>query len=453
MSLEFVRLKSLRLKSITRLSRGCTPFFGWLFLSSFCLLASGCSLISPGEAQNNTARPTRQAPSIPSVDVAIAREGSLAQATQYIGTTFPVREVSLRSRIEGQILELNADVGDRVVKGQILARLDSSLNQAIVLEATAELEALRSEVTSLEADVNQSLTQIKQAQITLQQAKSDLIRANNLVREGAITQQAAEQAQNTVDNAQQALEATQQQVTNRTSAVAAAQRRVTAQQAILAQEKQQELFTLVTAPITGSVLTRVAEPGDLARVGDEILRLGDFSQIQVQVQISELELNKIRLGQPAQVTLDALPDQTFTGRVSQISLAADATARLVPIEVTIPNLDDRIGRGLLARVSFAQPNQNSIVIPESAIQVAPTPNEAAKTATQATPPKNLATIFILQEEGEQATVKARKVTIGDRFDAQVAILDGLKPGERFVVRSSDKLEDGTQVRLSFLSES
>ena len=399
-----------------------------------------------GDAQSDS-RPKQQQKTL-SVDVGVARQGALEKDPEYVGTTYPVREVSLRSRIEGQILDLKVDVGDRVEQGQVLAIIDNSISKATVLEAQAELAALQSEVSSLEAGVNESQTQIEQAKITLKQAQSDLARSNQLVREGAITRQSAEQAQNTVDNAQQALQSAEQQVVNRSSAVVAAQRRVTAQEALVAQEQQRESFTTLTSPVTGSVLERVLEPGDLAQVGDEVLQLGDFNQIQVQVRISELELGKIRVGQTAQVQLDALPEQTFTGEVTQISLAADATARLIPVEVTIPNTDRRIGRGLLARVNFGQQSDRAIVIPETAVQVASDrvkeiSNDSADTAT----------IFILQEEGENATVTAREVKLGERANSQVEILSGLEPGEKFVVRSSGDLQDGDRVNLSFLSES
>ncbi|VEP16664.1 Secretion protein HlyD (fragment) [Hyella patelloides LEGE 07179] len=181
------------------------------------MLAAGCDLMPPGDAQSDSVRSKQQQKSL-SVDVGVASQGTLEKDTQYVGTTYPVREVSMRSRIEGQILDLNVDVGSRVEQGQVLAQIDDSINKATVLEAKAELAALQSEVTSLQADVNEGLTQIQQAKITLQQAQSDLVRSNQLVKEGAVTQQSAEQAQNTLDNAKQALESAQQQVANRTSA-------------------------------------------------------------------------------------------------------------------------------------------------------------------------------------------------------------------------------------------
>ena len=415
-----------------------------ILIPGLLLSTAGCGLLPPGDAQSESSNPQQQQQSV-SVDAAVARRGSLEKEIEYVGTTFPVREVSLRSRVEGQILDLTVDVGDRVERGQVLARIDDSILAATTIEAEAEVAALQSEVASLEAEVNEAIAQVKQAQLELKQAQSEAARTSQLSQLGAISEQEAEIDRTAVGTAQQALRAAQQQVANRSAAVVAAQRRVAAQEALVAQERQRKSFTELTSPVTGSVLERVLEPGDLAQPGDEVLRLGDFSQIQVQVQISELELAEVRVGQTAQVQLDAFPDRIFTGEVTQISLAADATARLIPVEVTIPNNESRIGRGLLARVNFGRQNNSSIVVPETAVQVAA---EGAKNSESDT-----ATIFILQGEAEQPTVAAREVKLGDRANSQVEIVTGLEPGEKFVVRSSGDLQDGDTVRLSFLSES
>ncbi|BAZ46757.1 secretion protein HlyD [Chondrocystis sp. NIES-4102] len=409
------------------------------------ILTASCGSLPSREAQSETSSPQQQ--QSVAVDAAVASLGSLERDTEYVGTTFPVREVALRSRIEGQILDMTVDAGDRVEQGQVLARIDDSISASTVSQAEAEVAALQSEVASLEADVNDARAQVEQAQLELKQAQSDAARTNQLFKQGAISEQEAELNRTAVGQAEQALQSAQQQVQNRSSAVVAAQRRVAAQQAIVAQEQQRQSFTVLTSPVTGSVLERVLEPGDLAQPGNEVLRLGDFSQIQVRVQISELELAEIRTGQTAQVQLDALPEKTFTGEVTQISLAADTTARLIPVEVTISNGDRRIGRGLLARVNFGQQNNKSVVVPEAAVQV------ASKGAKNQNSESDTATIFILKQKGENATVTAREVKLGDRANAQVEIVSGLEPGEEFVVRSSGNLQDGDSVRLSFISES
>ena len=428
-----------------RLSNSVKPIYWLILLPGLLMFSTGCSLLPPGDAQSESSRP--QQPKSIAVDIAVARQGLLEKDIQYVGTTFPVRQVSLRSRVEGQILDLTVDVGDRVEQGQVLARIDDSISTATVIEAQAEVAALQSEVASLEADVSDARAQVKQAQLELKQAKSDAARTSQLFQQGAIAEQEAELDRTAVGTAQQALRSAQQQVANRSSAVLAARRRVAAQEALVAQKQQRQSFTVLTSPITGSVLGRILEPGDLAQPGSEVLQLGDFSQIQVQVQISELELAKIRVGQEARVQLDALPEKTFTGKVTQISLAADATARLIPVEVTIPNPDRRIGRGLLARVNFGRQSEQAIVVPETAVRVASNKSEAKNTDL------DTATMFILMREGERTTVSARQVQLGDRANSQVEIISGLEPKEEFVVRSSGNLQDGDRVRLSFISES
>ncbi len=417
----------------------------WLGIGGVLLLPVGCSPIGLGEAQTESPEVKQQQKSI-AVDVAIAREARLEKGAEYTGTTFPNREVSVRSQVEGQLLDVTVDVGDTVKKGQILAQIDDYLLTSEVAEAEAEVAALQAEVASWQAEVNDAQAAVERSRLELQQAQSDAARSEQLYREGAISEQSVELALTAVGTATQALQSAQQQVQNQISAVNAAQRRVTAQQALVDRAKQRQSYTTLTASVDGSVLERVLEPGDLAQPGNEILRLGDLSQVKVEVQISELELNSIRQGQPTEVRLDAFRDRLFTGKVSQISPVADPTARLIPIEVTIPNGDRRIGSGLLARVSFEPTIKQQVVIPEAAIQMAYSQNNKSNTDEQT------AMIFVVNGKGEAATVQARTVTIGKRADNLVEILSGLKPGEQFVVRSSKELQDGDKVRLSFISE-
>ena len=419
-----------------------TQILSWLLLPGLFFTTTGC-VQSAGDAQTDTA--SSPSPRASAVDVAIADLGSLKPDREYVGTTFPLREVALRSQIEGQIVDLMAIVGDRVDRGQVLVRIDDSISDAAVAEVAAEVAALQAEVASSQAEVNEAIAQVERARFELQQAQSDAARFEGLVEQGAVAEQQAESARTAVKTAQQAVLAAQQQVANRQAAVQAAQRRVAAQEALAAQEQQRKSFTVLTSPVTGAVLERILEPGDLAQTGDEILRLGDFSQIRVRVQISELERSQVELGQKAQVQLDAFPDRSFMGEVTQISLAADATARLIPVEVTIANSELRLGQGLLARVNFDRQEQ-TIVVPETAITVASGNSKSSSDS-------DTATIFILERSGEETTVSAREVELGDRANSQVQILSGLEPGTEYIANSSDKLQNGDRVRLSFISES
>ena len=406
------------------------------------LLLTGCNPIPSSEAQPPSGENQENRPV--AVDVAIARKGSLQESPEYTGTTQPYREVSLRSQVEGQLLDISVDVGDPVRRGQPLARLDDRLLTAAVVEAQAEVAARQSEVARLQAEVDDARVQSERARLELEQANADRDRLDQLFRDGAISAQQAETARTRAATAERVFRSAQNQIRTRQQSVTAAQRRVTAQQALVDQEKSRRSFTVLAAPVDGTVLRRVTEPGNLAQPGGEVLRLGDFTQVKVVVQVSELELGTLRVGQTAEVRLDSLPDQKLIGRLTQISPAADPTARLIPVEITLPNPSERIGSGLLARVRFTQPQQPRIVIPDSAIE-AGQPEEQAN-------PNGPTTLFVVQRQGEKATVEQRTVQVGDRADGKVEILSGLQPGDAIVLRSNGPLKPGTPIRPSILSE-
>jgi HlyD family secretion protein len=409
------------------------------------LLCSGCDFNTPSKAQP---QPDRTA----AVDVAVARKGTIDTPQEFTGTTLPYREVSLKAQIEGQLLDVAADVGDAVQAGQVLAQLDDQLLTAAVVEAQAEVAARESEVSSLRAEVNDAQAQVEQARLELQQSRSDAQRQAQLLDSGATSAQDAETAQTAVGIAEQAVRSAQQQVQNRQLAATAAARRIAVQQALVAQEEARRSYAVLRSPVTGSILSRALEPGDLAQPGTEILRIGDFRQVKVSVQISERELAGVQVGQPARVRLDALPGRSFLGRVSRISPAADPTARLVPVEVTLPNPDDRIGSGLLARVSFGTQNEAQVVVPETAISAGQEQRSEGRSEERSKSEPQTATLFVVNRQEQGATVEARKVELGDRADGQVEVLSGLATGERFVVRSSGELKNGSAVKISLISE-
>jgi multidrug efflux pump subunit AcrA (membrane-fusion protein) len=221
------------------------------------------------------------------------------------------------------------------------------------------------------------------------------------------------------------------------------------------------------SPISGIVTQKITEEGNLVQPNGEVLKIGDFSRVHINVEVSELALANLRVGQSAGVRLDAFPDQTFRGQVTRISPAADPTARLVPIEVTIPNINGRIGSGLLARVSFEDDASRAVVVPETAIQgqgdkgtrgqgdkgAGEQGSRGAILNSKSIQEKS-GTLFVVNggEAGSQATVTARAVTLGERANGKVEILSGLKPGERFVAQSGRPLKNGETVGISIISE-
>jgi HlyD family secretion protein len=417
-----------------------------LGLLGVLLFSTGCTGMRPGDAQ--TQPPKQQADNAVAIDAVVAKEEVLKPDRAYTGTTRPAQEVLLRSQAEGRVTSLSVDVGDRVQQGQVLGQLDNQIASSSVAQAEAEVAAREAESASAQAAVDEAQTQIDRARLEAQQARSDAGRQNRLLSQGAISEQAAESATTEAATAEQAVRSAERQLRNRQQAVQAAQKRVAAQQAIVAQAQERQSFGVLISPVDGVVLERPTEVGNLAQPGSEILKLADFSQIKIEVRVSELELATLQPGKSVPVRLDAFPNQNFTGRIARISPAADPQSRLIPIEVTIPNANNRIGSGLLARVSFPQQAGQRIVVPETAIQ----PNTAQANRQRPSPPARTATVFVVNRSGDQASVAARPVQLGNRADGRLEIISGIRSGETVVVRSSGELKEGTAVRLSAVSE-
>lgn len=416
----------------------------------FCLLLLGLLTTSCGslpkesaEAQSKRTGGGERANRETSVDIAIARTQELRPPADYIGNTTPYRTVSVRSQVEGRLISLNMDVGDTVKQGQIIGQLDDVLLITALQQAEAELATSQSEVARAMTQVSNAQTEVEKAKLELIQAQSDSQRQQQLFKEGAISEQAAQQARTKAQTTQKALQATIERVRTEKQAVAAAQGRVFAQQAVVKAAKERRSYSRLISPITGVVTEKVTEPGNLLQPGSEVLKIADLSRIKVVVQVSELELAKIQVGQSVQVRLDAFPDQNIIGRVARISPVADSTARLIPIEVVIPNSGGKIGSGLLTRVNFTTQTPQRVVVSQTAIN-----SKDKETSAE----MNNGTIFVVQETDGKTKVKEKSVTLGKKVDGNVEILSGLQPGESYIVRSSKPLKDGEVVKLSILSE-
>ncbi|NJM27840.1 MAG: HlyD family efflux transporter periplasmic adaptor subunit [Pseudanabaena sp. RU_4_16] len=339
-------------------------------IASLAVASVGCS--SKNDKDASQAQTQSQKASI-AVDVAIANFDSLQTETEYTGTTAPIREVLVRSRLEGRLLDLKVDVGDRVTSGQLLAQLDDAVLSTAVLEANAEVAAREAEVSQANAAVGNARAQVERSRVQYQQAQADADRFAKLAKEGAASPQTAENAIMQARSAEQSLRAAEQQVRLQEQTVGASLQRVLAQKAIRAREQERRSYTTITAPINGVVLERVSETGNLLLAGNEILKLGDFSQVKAIVQISELEISQVRLNQSVDVRFDTFPNRKITGTVRRISPVADSVARLIPVEIVVPNQDGKLGSGQLARVQFSGRQERQIVIAETALEVAARP--------------------------------------------------------------------------------
>lgn len=400
------------------------------------------NLVGCSEGFNNSveAQPEQRQErnSLPKVESQVAQTQSLKDTFTYKGDTVPQQVISLRSQAEGQLQNLTVDVGDNVEIGQILGQLNDTLLKTGLAEAEAELASRLAAVNRSRNQVKNAQIQLEQAQAQAEQAQADARRFTNLAEQGAIPQQEAEVSQTEAIVAQKQVRATQEQIRIEQDAVVAAQEQVKVQRSIIDQAQERRSYTTLKSPITGVILERVTDPGNLIRPGEEVVTIGDFQNIKVRVTVSELILGEIRQGQSVTVNLDAFPNESYQGRVTRVSPSGNAQTRQVPIEVTLPNPQGRIGSGLLARVTFSTEEAAQVVIPETALQ------EEQE--------NNTATIFVLNATTEPPTVEAKEVQLGDRANNQVEILSGLDPETPYIVRSSRPLKSGEAVGLSAISE-
>lgn len=400
------------------------------------LVLPSCGFFARSEAQVSQPEQASLAQPV-AVETARARTGTLTKALEYTGTTQPQQRVALRAQTAGEIVALTVDVGDAVQQGELLAQLDSGVLAARVNEAEAELLVRQSEVAQDQVSMTDAQALVAQAQATRDQARVDADRLRKLAEQGGISVQSAEAAELAWINAEHAVTSSLAQVKARQQAIVSAAGRVDAQRAVLAEAKGQLGLVEMRSQLPATVLTRLVDPGDYVQTGTTLIELGDLSTLKVAIQVSELDLNQLTIGQPAQIRLDAFPDiDPISGRIARISPVADTTSRLVTVVVTVTNPDNRIGSGLLARVQFAPPGDERVIVPASALENGTEDN----------------TIFVIEQNNEQTKVVARPVNPGQRDQANIEILSGLEPNEPFVVASDKPLENGQVVRLSILSE-
>lgn len=378
------------------------------------------------------------------VDAQAARLGTLLPPVEIVGTTTPEQSAVVRARSEGRIEQPHVGVGDKVMGGQEIARLEDDLLKQALAEANAALAAARAEAASAE-------TSVKEAHLTFEQAKIEAERYAQLVARGFISQQESEQRATVART-------TAERLSSQTALLQAARQRVAAQEALVAQAKERLSYVSITAPMTGQVLEELTDPGNFLRVGNGIVRIGDLSQIEIVASVSELDLGRVTLGSTVSVRLDAFPETVWQGKVIRISPQADPVNRLVPISVLLLNTTGKLSAGLLARIDIAPRGESHVIIPAAALsqesrntQVAEVSREPAATDGQGNK-MGLATVFIVQETPQGLIAEERQVTIGRRVDEQVEVLTGLRAGERIVVRSAQPLTPGAQVQLSAISQ-
>jgi membrane fusion protein, multidrug efflux system len=321
-------------------------------------------------------------------NIAVATNGSIMIGPAISGTLQPEREAVLRAQVQGSVLQTNADQGQAVSAGSVLARIDASGIQDAYMSARAAVVAARNA-----ADV----------------AARDYARNQKLLAAGAIAERDIEQSRRTSISAQAALEDANSR---------------------LATAEKSYRSTTVTAPFAGVVSERPVSPGDIVQPGSALFTVVDPSSMQLEASVPAEQLASIRVGLPVNFTVSGYPGRQFLGHITRINPTADPTTRQVRIYVSIPNAGRTLVGGLFASGRLSSATRMGLIVPTSAVDVRGTSPSVVR---------------VRQGKVEKVPVQ---VGLADKSSESIEVTAGLQAGDTLLVGAAQGITPGTLVRIS-----
>ncbi len=237
---------------------------------------------------------------------------SLPQSLNAVGSLRSDETVILRPEIAGRVAQIGFREGERVTRGQVLVKLDASVQQADLDKARANL--------------------------TL--SKSKFERSVDLRNKGFLSSQARDEAENTFKVAEADAELMEARIAKAT----------------------------IKAPFSGTLGLRMVSVGDYVKEGQDLVNLESLDSLKVDFRVPELALSRLRNGQTLQIALDAVPDKVYEGKVVAINPLIDANGRSIVIRAQVPNKDGKLRPGMFARVRlFTSGSKDTLVVPEESL--------------------------------------------------------------------------------------
>jgi len=379
----------------------------WLWIAGaivLLLIAVGAALYALRGSAVEVQAATAVAP------VAGSDAGAVLQATGYVVAR---REATVSAQITGTLTEVLVEEGEHVRKDQILARLDDSGYRAALDAAKAQYAAAQA--------------QVGQARAQLDQAQHDANRLDSIAARGLVSRQQAEQARTQAVTAQAAL--------------IAAQRNAQAAAAQVASAQVNFDYCVVRAPFDGVITDKAAQVGEIVSpfsAGGGFTRTGvativDMDSLEVDVDVNESYIGRVRPDMPVEAVLDAYPDWRIPAHVIAIIPSADRSKATVKVRIAFDQKDARIIPEMGVRVSFLEKRADSaepiagVLVPKSAI-VQRDGHDV---------------VFVI--EGERA--KQTPVTSGADFNDLKQVTSGLSAGAQMVSVPNAQLADGAKVKV------
>ena len=339
--------------------------------------------------------------------------GAVLQATGYVT---PRRRATVSTQITGTLTQVLIEEGDRVEKGQVLARLEDS--------------ALRAGLGAARANLASAQAQIATAQAQLTQAQADARRQDELVASGMVTKQAAEQARTAVATSVAQLDARR--------------READAVNAQLAQAQVNFDYTVVRAPFAGVVTEKAAQVGEIVSplsAGGGFTRTGvgtivDMDSLEVEVDVAEAYIGQVQANMPAEAVLDAYPDWRIPAHVIAIVPAADRGKGTVKVRVALEQKDARLVPDIGVRVSFLAKKNDATPAQAQAARGALVP-AAAVVQRDGHP----AVFVVVDGKAMLHAVTPATPDVG----TMKSIPAGIAAGDRVVLAPPSSLQDGAAV--------
>ena len=323
------------------------------------------------------------------------------------------RKAAISSKASGRLEWLGVAEGTRVKAGEIIARLDAR-------DVAAQLDAARANVMVARAVLEQAEAENRDATVSLK-------RTQDLVARKFLPDSALDQAKARADRA--------------SAGVASGKAGLAAATANSNNARVAVDYTQIRAPFDGIILSKSANVGDLvtpfssaADSKGAVVSMADMTTLEVEADVAESSLSKIQVGQPAEITLDALPDARFRGSVSRMVPTVDRAKATVMTKVRFDAIDPRVLPEMSAKVSFlSQPITAEQQKPLTAVS----PDALAQ--------RDGRTVVLVVRDGKAVEVA---VTPGSRIADLTAITGEVKTGEKAVLKPGPELKNGALVKLA-----
>ncbi len=408
----------------------------------------------------------------------------LASVISASGEIRPKTYVNIGANAFGKITHLYVKEGDRVKKGQLLVQLENVQSSADVNANEAGLQAAQTDAVAADAALKTSQADLQRAQADYERNKLDWERAQSLFKDGLIAKSDFDSRKNAWATADSGLVQAQARVAQAQAQHDSADRHVTQARANLTRVTDVLQKTSYNAPYDGVVTNLPVREGESVVIGIQnamgstLMTIADMSVITAEVKVDETDIVNVHLGQPADVTIDAIPKKIFHGKVSEIGdnaivrssgvstsqqTTASEEAKDFKVVVTLddPPSDLRPGLSTTAKITTAT-RSNAVAVPIQALtlrskqQVEQQNNPPGSVHAAAPAPKEVAS-KTKKDDGMQGVFVVRNkkalfvpVTTGITGTTDIEVLDGLKEGDEVITGSYKvlrTLRPGSSVKI------